>query len=136
MTEHSPPEVTKSDRLPKKSEIRCLTQRIEKELEDLVKCSKSRTAYSQYLHYCKFLITRIVVYNIKQSGEVAAMAVKQFAHHCKGMESCFLLPIIEAELFIMCPPRFPVNSDELLVNEMIDEERQRALSISNVSLRG
>ncbi len=84
-------EVRDSDRLPTKRELRCLNRGLEKKLGELANRNKSTTTYQQYLQYCKYVIARIVVYNLRRSGEVAAMSVRQFRHRTKGKKSCFLL---------------------------------------------
>ncbi len=77
-------EVKDQDRLPTKSEIRKLNRGTKKKLAELAERPKLSTTYQQYLEYCKYTIARIVVYNLRRSGEVASMSVKQFRCRTKG----------------------------------------------------
>ncbi len=76
-----------SDRLPTRKELKWLIGGIEKKLKVLARKRKSSFSYAEYLQYCKYTIARIVTYNLRRSGEVATMSLKQFAHRSKGKGS-------------------------------------------------
>ncbi len=125
-----------TDRLPSRKEFQDLIRGISERLAKLKLKPKASFTYSEYLTYCKYVIARIVTYNLRRSGEVATMSLKQFAECTKGREivlfpfcSCGLICLYDGLLFT-------ANMDDLPVGEMTEEEKKLALSISNISLRG
>ncbi len=91
-------ELRDSDRLPTKKEMKRLAKGVEVELKKFAdKPSKSFT-YAEYLQYCKYVIVRIVVYNLRRSGEVAAMSLKQFDERTKGKVEWLCLSVKQREM--------------------------------------
>ncbi len=76
-----------SDRLPTKKELRRLMRGVEAKLAEMATKNTSTFNYADYLAYAKFIIVRIGFYNLRRSGEVAAMSLKQFEERTKGKEA-------------------------------------------------
>ncbi len=75
-----------SDRLPTKKEMKRLIKGVEVELKKFSEKASASFTYVEYLQYCKCVIVRTVVYNLRRSGEVAAMSLRQFEERTKGKE--------------------------------------------------
>ncbi len=75
-----------TERLPSRKEFQALMRGISERIEKFKTKTKASFTYSEYLVYCKYVIARIVTYNLRRSGEVATMSLKQFVERTKGRE--------------------------------------------------
>ncbi len=71
------------DRLPTKKEMRQLTRGVEEKLVEYSSKKTSSFTYTDYLQYAKYIIVHVGVYNLRRSGEIAAMSLKQFEERAK-----------------------------------------------------
>ncbi len=110
---------------------------VETELKKFAEKPSKLFTYAEYLQYCKYVIVRIIVYNLRRSGEVAAMSLKQFDERTKGKEEWLCLRVKQREMacYLACS-LFLANMEELPTADMTEEEKTLAASISNISLHG